>query len=273
MVPAVAAVVFTGCAFEDEEQLAARGTKILQSKREASVGEWKDHKIHGVGALGYANNRTFLLIGGKTSLNVLNESGDATDANFDFSLRSDNPFDISSATAISADGYFLTAAHCVETSPLAIIIIDGRGKMVKSTARVVWRGRKENPDIALIHAPVRPYGYFSLAGWSDLTAGKPILTSGFGGAKQSKTGGSITRINARKSSRWIAFNHNAPLIQGDSGGGVIDPNGRLLGINSTVGFQFTSVVGRSFLESYECTAISPDPDWIRLLIAKDRAGR
>lgn len=270
---AAATALLSGCAFEDEEQLAARGTKILQSKREASVEQWKGHRIQGVGALGYANNRTFLLIGGKTSLNVLNESGDARNTNFDFSLRSDNPFDISSATAITADGYFLTAAHCVEASPLAIIIIDRRGKMIKSAARVVWRGRKENPDIALIHAPVRPYGYFSLAEWSDLTTGKPIFTSGFGGAKQSKTGGSITRVDARKSPRWIAFNHNAPLIQGDSGGGVIDQNGRLLGINSTVGFQFTSVVGRSFLESYECTAISPDPAWIRSLIAKDRAGR
>ena len=65
---------------------------------------------------------------------------------FDFG---DNPSESMSgtATAITADGYYLTAAHMVEKLPLTVINLDEQQSRV-AEARIVWKSASR--DVAVI---------------------------------------------------------------------------------------------------------------------------
>src|SRR5690606_838667 len=68
------------------------------------------------------------------------------------------------AAAVSADGYFLTAAHCVEDGPLQLVVWKHE-RPVTVPARLVWSGHgpgKDRADLALVKADFRPDHYFSL---------------------------------------------------------------------------------------------------------------
>ena len=62
--------------------------------------------------------------------------------------------------ALTADGYFLPAAHCDGPE---IFTWSGAPRLVSRHVRTVWRGdpAKGGPDLAVVHAPVRPPLWFS----------------------------------------------------------------------------------------------------------------
>jgi hypothetical protein len=61
------------------------------------------------------------------------------------------------------------------------------------------------------------------------------------------------------------------VAPGDSGGPVIDEEGRLLGINTDVQGRLGVSRGRDTVEAYHCIAVTPDPAWIQTEIDQDRA--
>jgi S1-C subfamily serine protease len=275
---AVLASAFTACVPSSyEERHSAYATRLVERKREASIAEWQSRQIRGQDAVGYANNRTYVVIRGDTTVSLSKTSQTQKVSKGEFDVKARSAFDVGSVTAISHDGYFLTAAHCVDEGPLTVILLGETLKPITSSARVVWSGRKGGPDLALIHAPVKPYAYFPMLPLEGISPGTPILTSGFGGAKQSKSAGKITRVKAPRAlpsgAKWLEFNHNAPLLQGDSGGPVVDTGGWFLGLNSTGGIQYIPMIGHPWIRSYQSKSFSPDPEWIRSLIREDREKR
>lgn len=141
-----------------------------------------------------------------------------------------------SATPVTDDGYFLTADHVLETAPgRNLFVIYGRGgDIVLSKARVVWRSASD--DLAILHAPIKTPFFYQ---WSDpdrwLSAGAQIIHGGMATGLEFIPGKLRTDLAPE---RWYTRNRrfkiDIPLRPGDSGGPVIDADGKLIGINSAV---------------------------------------
>lgn len=303
------ALTVAGCAIGGKRWIEAEKVegfhRALAHRQETSLEEWKGERIAGEDAVTYVANRSFFLIHfhgveippdfdldqvvvdflpnvskrfpyGGVELNPREEEkGDssASDKN-----RETPPYTAGGGTAtpITDDGYFLTNAHVVEeeNAPFYLWGPTDQGKRLFRT-RTVWRGdhgHNDLPDLALLHADVRPAGHFPLARNELPPVGESIIAGGFGGLTPSQSGGRMLIHGIWRKwdndTRWRAFVHDAALHPGDSGGPVTNRNGNLVGINSQVfgGLRWP----RGELENYRARALQPDHRWLQDIIAADR---
>ncbi|HRQ88663.1 MAG TPA: serine protease [Bacteroidia bacterium] len=270
---------------EDHELI----TKILGTRKEGSLAEWTGRRIGNEEAWIYVANRVTLLVRGQASFTfkVVESAGQGQLTFFTTSIKYDGldngTFDTGTATAITNDGYFLTAAHVaheVVDKPVFLIGWDEHNVPSAVRARTVWIGsdssKSGEPDLALLHAPIRPSGHFPPSQIDEPPLGTKVITIGFGNENQNPAGGKILKFGSWKTSksgaRWIELYHDSPLAKGDSGGPVADTEGQLLGINANVkALHHLRVFGQDFLTNYHCTAIRPDFEWLHQLILEDRA--
>src|SRR5262245_64595854 len=105
--------------------------------------------------------RTATLLGGVETLHVLAEGGHITSSTV---FETDDPVSLNTLTrtgvqgaaaAVSADGYYLTAAHDLSLGPAHLLIEKG-GEVLCAPARVVWTDA--DSDVALLHADLDPEG-------------------------------------------------------------------------------------------------------------------
>lgn len=262
-------------------------SRILQSRKESSLVAWGGQRIGDKSTREAIGDRVTLLVRGQAAItfrNVeLNDEGQAT--SFSTSVKFDrveNPHSsYGSATAITDDGYFLTSAHVISEEFLFLIGLDETMTSPGAfRARIVWNGsgspESAEPDLALLHAPVRLLGHFPLESGAEPAPGTLIITAGFGVGSRSQAGGKILGFGpwetSKSGARWRDLIHDAPVGGGDSGGVVANAEGRLLGITEEIhAHRHLRLFGRDFLTDYHATAVSPDPEWLRQLIQKDRA--
>ena len=188
-------------------------------------------------------------------------------------------FGIGLAAAIDRQGYFLTAAHCVQKGPFLLLFFD-KGQLQARPARVVWRGdeSKKQPDLALLRVPFPLHDVFEWA--PAFTNGERIVAAGINVIsnhviKSQCMAGKILRLDTGSATvlpHYICVSHYAPLHSGDSGGPLVSTDGRLVGINSD------AVIGRprwlSFsVETLSSDAERPDLEWLRQLIQQDAAAQ
>lgn len=263
----------------DTDQQRTRIASLLNARRPGSLGFWKDKSIRGQSPPDFGATRMAILlppdIEPKIKHTVLQ---DRVRVSIDFTTT--KTLTAGSAVAVSTDGYFLTAAHCVEVGPqFTLISLNNSQGATAAKARVVWRGDylKAGPDLALIQAPVRPEN--TLTPTMAAIQGGHILTFGFGshGPPRLIYGASGGKINylgpvqqTADGARWREIGHTAPMAPGDSGGPLISEAGKLLGINSTVSGAAFFPLGLNQIWRYQGTAVAADPDWISTLIQKDR---
>ena len=151
-----------------------------------------------------------------------------------------------SAAPITADGYFLTAAHVISGKPDEVIHLRYPASGPWRRARLVWMDR--NSDIALLHVPIKSMGCFQ---WTTVTRRLPVGSSLFHlGAKieqKQNTGRMLSELSPDSmfGDRRL-FTSDVELAPGDSGGAVLDSSGRLLGINSAVKYRMP---GRRFMDT------------------------
>jgi hypothetical protein len=189
---------------------------------------------------------------------------------------------------VSADGYYLTAAHMLETpdtkatpSHLVLMAADSTGRGVTVTARVVWTTpipeahdeagtiMTEVPDLAIIHAPIRPLLVATIQPPDSLTDGQPVL-GGRPVAEADLTperypfyGGHIrdTKHIELDGVRLTSVRMIASSARGDSGGPILAADGRLIAITS----GSTPWWGRRF-----CAGWTIDPESLQRIIQADR---
>ncbi len=263
----------------DTEQQRIRITSFLNERRPASLAFWKDKSIMGQSPPDFVADRMAILLPPGIELKIKHTiQADHHRVSIDFTTT--KTLTVGSAVAVSTDGYFLTAAHCVEVGPrFTLIVLNKSQGATAAKARVVWRGdyTKDGPDLALIQAPVRPDN--TLTPTMTANTGRPVLTFGFGsqGLPRLAYGASGGKINFLGSfqqtadgARWREIGHTAPMAPGDSGGPLINEAGELLGINVTVGGAAIFPWGLNQIWRYQGTAIAADPDWISHLIDQDR---
>jgi S1-C subfamily serine protease len=252
---------------------------VLQARKVASSAVDDGRRIGSVPAATYVSARTALLISGDAQVTSRTRADGVTvkatwNAGDGAEERS-----FASAAALLQQGYFLTAAHCVENLPVRVLILNDAGKLQSAPVRVVWRGRPESggPDLALIHAPVRGEPGFPLLTSTPHPHSDEVWAGGFGLTRQAQVRGRLLSVgpwrHAPDGARWRDLRHTAPLTSGDSGGPAVDLSGRLLGVHSFVEGWGLRILHRDFILSYQASVVSPDPDWIGRLIARDRKRR
>lgn len=139
------------------------------------------------------------------------------------------------ATAVSPDGYFLTAAHCLfnrdgtQKEPLWVVGLTTANRYL-AQADVIWMS--EDHDMALIHARIKQAKWFTVADGSP-EIGSTVIAGGCVNGLGAGKLVSLTEESPKTPSR-IRLNHNAPLIGGDSGGPLVNMQGHLFGINVNI---------------------------------------
>lgn len=161
------------------------------------------------------------------------------------------------ACAVSEDGYFLTAYHCVEgTDTLYVISAQETGRLVK--ARTVWYSK--DYDLALIKAPVATKPF-------PISPGAEPGSVCFcgGGTSGSDSSGRIKSISTAFGLSEII--HDAPLMNGDSGGPLVGQDGRLEGINVRV---FTDIELDTTPLRRSSKASMIEENFLKKIIGRDR---
>jgi S1-C subfamily serine protease len=176
-----------------------------------------------------------------------------------------------SATPVSHDGYFLTANHVLsrEEGRNVFVIHPGNGSWIRSQARIVWRS--PSADLALLHVPAATPDHYR---WTPsdrwLPLGMSIIHGGLATGMRSGHGRLASPLGPERGTRaHRRFKIDLPLLPGDSGGPVVDADGALVGINSSVEF-IVPMETMIFIDS-EC--IRPNVRRLEALIQADRKRR
>ncbi len=264
----LAVTVLTGCT-----------SVSTTAQRDATISAYRDTKIDGVPLEKFLTNRTPQVVAG-TAL----EFGSAVHSANSTTLNVHARGGISSGKAVAIDsrGYFLTAAHVVRNVSVTILFGEG-SSFAPYTARIVWLGDNApgQPDLALMHIDVSVCETFA---WSQgaqvgdtVFAVGPNLRSAKlnwkGYTKNFSDGllaGKLLAVPASATAPFqtVILDDDLPLHPGDSGGPLMDAQGRLLGINITVQNDYSrSKLGEP--KKFTGHAIRPDPAWLQQLIEED----
>lgn len=180
---------------------------------------------------------------------------------------------IASATLITEDGYFLTAKHAVLKNeagePLKPWVIDFNGGQPQViAAEFVWASKEG--DVALIKAAVKTPKFFE---WSHprekLERGTPLVQ---GGLRSRMSCGEV-RIPAhldRPGSECVMVHHSVKVRAGESGGPIVDRDGKLVAINTDRLYLALDLHG---FRSGGGQSIRPNINALERLIAQHRGMR
>ena len=294
-VVAVAAVVVSQLTFAapnepgatQEEVHLAVAMKQLGPRKAKTLRRWKSHRIGNENAIEYVQARTGFLL---TCDHTMSVRTDPPKLNPDGSIYVDPdrpPIANGTATAVTSDGYWLTAAHVMDQHKYVYLgtLADKDPDSLYDLqleelypVRVVWSGKSDSepglPDLALIHTEIQPDKHFTLLRPPVLSPEDRVLAAGFGDAQPAQSAGAILKkesLKAPKSgARWMLYLSDVPIVPGDSGGPLMTPEGQLLGVNVGAQFGMRGFLGRNMMVGYRARTISPDTDWIRKLILEDR---
>jgi S1-C subfamily serine protease len=275
----VAAVLSSiGC----ERAMRQHVDTVRRPMRAASVEPWVQRKIDGRPAKTYGLARRAMLIIGADHVDIeLKDNRFMTLSNFTCKGRPLDSIGKGTAAAITADGYFVTAAHCLPTDPDRpfLIIIDANPLPTAFVGRVVhscWDPAlgcvgKSFADFAIIHAEGAKPRCFEWSPAESLQPKAPILAFGIADGSESTAGGEfiglVTSDEGKRRAPYLEkFAFSAPTTSGDSGGPVMLADGTLLGVLCEVHLTLKP-------DEWHNEGIRADPAWVKDIIAGDRASR
>jgi S1-C subfamily serine protease len=174
------------------------------------------------------------------------------------------------ATAITSDGYWLTAAHCLGRGRISLIGEAAASWQDVAEAVVVWRGDAQEPpvDLALLYSEKLPGRGLSLSptpapDLALLVAGHPDGLQGL-----TLAAGRVLSVDPPEAGAKAiepVLETSAPCREGDSGGPLVDPEGRLVAI---------AVSGRHRLfGGWTTRALRPDAGWLARTTEAHRRAR
>jgi S1-C subfamily serine protease len=160
---------------------------------------------------------------------------------------------------INDEGLAITAKHVVEKATYSMKA-ELAGEKKKYSVKIIKKSRKN--DLALIQVMIdRPTPYLEIRKTDTLVRGEPVWVVGnpLLAFRETITSGNFSRIFPGKDFRkelkikapyegdWVQF--SAPVIGGNSGGPVVDKDGRLIGIVS-LGFKAYNAINLAVPASY-----------------------
>ncbi len=195
---------------------------------------------------------------------------------------------VGSSVAIDADGYFLTAGHCVESGQCLLLCDRGDLPPIEILGTVIWNGlvsakpvapdESRDCDLAVVYAPSGREMSLRCMPWSSGTSprkGTHVLVGGAGATTVRLAGGRVTEsascvfVTEEKATdasvvstqlQMQVIRCDAPLVPGDSGGPAMLQDGTLVGIAVA-----TSADGPPV-----STLLRPDLGWLGDLIDRHR---
>jgi len=168
-----------------------------------------------------------------------------------------------SCAPVSSDGYFLTAAHVLShEGNYVLYATSDRSKTYIDYAplRVVYRN--DEADFAIVHAPLKTPRYLNFR-----REPIPVGTTVFAGGWMHEKGGGVFLESQPVSSHpgYQKLVTSLPMIKGDSGSPMIDQQGRLCGILSTMR------LGVVVKMKPKATSVMLAPEKVEAIIRKDRS--
>jgi len=160
---------------------------------------------------------------------------------------------------INDQGLAITAKHVVHRATYSMKA-ELAGQRKKYSVKIIKKSRKN--DLALIRVLVnKPTPYLEIRDTDSLVRGEPVWVVGnpLLAFKETVTSGNFSRIFPGKDFKkelkikapykgdWIQF--SAPVIGGNSGGPVVDKDGRLIGVVS-LGFKAYNAINLAVPASY-----------------------
>jgi S1-C subfamily serine protease len=144
--------------------------------------------------------------------------------------RSGNPRGAFSGVIASKEGHILTAAHCIQVGgQYEVILADGRRLKAKAL------GRSGDLDCGLLQiVEEAEFRWAELGTSSELTRNQPCLSISHPGGFNAKRG-LVIRFGRIVGVTRGGYLHNTCRMEpGDSGGGLFDLKGRVIGIHSRI---------------------------------------
>jgi S1-C subfamily serine protease len=243
------------------------GCAHLATPRE-KADSFKPFAAHRIGDLAlrdYIEARTALLVAGAKPLGV-DSSGDQLGVGLK-PTDADGKVDLGSAVAISTDGYFLTANHCIHRRPIFLVVPEPGGPKAVP-ARVVWQPPStpagDDCDLAILHISAALPSAFELADNSQVALGDPVITAGVNGAAGGRliSATPTDAVAAAGLPYTFTLIHDIPLTHGDSGGPLTTLDGKLIGVDV--------LVRGVYIGPRQGVALRPDPKWLMQRMDEDR---
>lgn len=237
----------------------------IDARKRASLTQVDTQPLGGVSLAQFAKSHSTILFTGADEVEHLHVSRNNVQGVFRREGEMCSTVGGCAAVPIDSRGYWLTAAHCLDTGAVLIYATSPDGIERGIPARIVWRGTSPGEDLALLYAPL-PDGVLAVEvapgvreSASVFCIGSGIASDmfsagnvvGVGGSTDGPTGGSVV---------WLV--HDAPLAAGDSGGPAFYADGLLAGINVEAGRSFGGGTWRA-------TAIQPNMQRLLDLINED----
>lgn len=169
------------------------------------------------------------------------------------------------AIGIDNDGYLLTAGHVARSNTFVMGWFNGRIDL--QPARLVFRNDFKFPaDVALLKVEGK-MDHCAIFGNKPKVGDRVFAVADYYKSKEAVgmidfVGGTVTGVkNGPSGSSVTLIRSDVPLWHGDSGGPLLSSTGKLVGVFSE--FDWLGV--------YRTTSFLPDIEFIRSLIAVDRA--
>lgn len=136
-----------------------------------------------------------------------------------------------SGVIVNKDGLILTAAHVVQGNEnMSVIFPDGKAY----TAKVL--GANRTKDVAMLQLVKKKEWPFVEIGDSDaLKVGSHVIAMGHAGGYDTRRPAPVRFGRLLSKNRKGFITSDSVLIGGDSGGPLFDLNGKVVGINSSIG--------------------------------------
>lgn len=170
-----------------------------------------------------------------------------------------------SCSPVTADGYFLTAAHVLAHNDSFVLYATSNSKKTYidyAPVRVVYKN--EAADFAIVKAGISTPRYLKYRR-APLKEDSTLFA---GGWMHEKAGGLFLEhqeVDGDGTGHFKKVVTTLPMIKGDSGSPLIDQNGELCGVLSTMR------LGVVIKMKPKSTAVMMDADEIEALIRKDRS--
>lgn len=250
-----------------EENAHKKLCRLNSVQRGPSIRSFLELRVGTVSLIEHARENTVWVIDGADDFDLIPDA-DSNRHRFGGLLNGELlTTEIGTGVPLAADGYVLTAAHCVTTGR-ALVLSSKNGSPVQAArGSVIWNGLHENPplDCMILRVPGLHFD-----GADPLTTkfqvetgtsipGASILCSGSGASGLCVAGGKLVNLDARTQIAVI----EAPLLPGDSGGPVFLGDGRLMGIMTTASIDGNKTSG---------AVLCPKWDVLLMKVKEDRLG-
>jgi S1-C subfamily serine protease len=257
----LAALLLTGC----ESYVAS-----TDDQRTASFQGYLNTMIAGQPLEFYLQSRTAIILSNAYALAARTDGQTLT-----IYFRPGVAGDYGHAAAIEADGYFITAAHCVGDTINYLVYFDGHNARV-DVPRVVARAfdPAKSLDFAILHVDAHLPAVFTWARPGELRPGATAFSVGCTAPydlgyrqrsyKETCLAGHLTRL-AWFSPASMVISSDLPIRKGDSGGPLVTAGGRLVGINSRAGLSKS--------QTRVQLSVRPDLAWVERTIWEDQLQR